>query len=129
MKIQKGNAFGDLRYHQEEGFDEIIRVRNEWLQDNNRRIPYTVNSTIRAKKSKHTSGVKTSKEKNSCEDDETVETNHTTEAEAEGEGEAEAEAEAVAEAEAEPEANDKVYPPRILGLLSGKDVPAETLTR
>ena len=123
MKIQKGNAFGDLRYHQEEGFDEIIRVRNEWLQDNNRRIPYTVNSTIRAKKSKHTSVVKTSKEKNSCEDAETVETNHTTEAEAE------AEAETEAEAEAEPEANDKVYPPRILGLLSGKDVPAETLTR
>jgi len=122
LKIQKGNAFGDLRYHQEEGFDEIIRVRNEWLQDNNRRIPYTVNSTIRAKKSKHTSVVKTSKEKNSCEDAETVETNHTTEAEAE------AEAETEAEAEAEPEANDKVYPPRILGLLSGKDVPAETLT-
>jgi len=114
LKIQKGNAFGDLRFHQKEGFDEIIRVRNEWYRENNRRIPYTVNSTVdKSTKEKEScedaetvETDKTTKEKKSCEDAKTVETNHKTEA----------------------KANDKVDPPKVLGLLSGKDVPAETLT-
>ena len=111
LKIQKGNEFGDLRYHQEEGFDEIIKLRNEWYRENKRQIPITVNSKRRAKKSGDNSPDTTSNERESCEgadvDKSTAETNDKTEA----------------------EANDEGGPPRVIGSLTGKDVPAETLTR
>ncbi len=111
MKIQKGKEFGDLRYHQEEGFDEIIRLRNEWYRENRRKIPVTENSKRRAKKSDDKLPDTTSQEKESCEGADgaksTVETNDKTEA----------------------EAKDESGPPRVMEPLTGKDVPAETLTR